>query len=676
MPYSHVKTALEQLQANIKKELLSQNVDVVETMTYGTCRRLIVVGDFALFQKDSEEEITGPPKSVAFKPDGSPTAAAIGFCKSQGVSVDELQVIRTERGEYVGVKKIIKGRKTRDILSDILPSVIKSISFPKMMRWGKNTLKFSRPIKNILCLFDHNPVSFKIAWISSGVFTMGHKTLSPHRIRIDSFSAYKKALKKNKVVFDQVERKKIILKQIQGSLASIEAQIVPDEQLLDKLLYDVECPCVFIGTFPEEYLNLPLEVLSAAMKAGQNLFSVVRGKRQIPYFLGVADSGGDHKEIIRKGNERVLKARLEDAKFFWEQDLKVPLEEKAAQLSHIIFQEKLGSYADKAERLKKISAYLSDKLEIPKEKKQVMKAGELCKVDLLTEMVREFPSLQGKIGGLYARKEGYHASIWKAIYEHYQPNSLDESSPLSIPGAILSIADKIDSIVGVVGIGIEVTGSKDPFGLRRNAQGICKIILEKRLNISLIRLMDKVITVYDGQLEREKSWIKSYCLAFFRDRLQYIFEREGYRYDLINAALSLGIDNIYYSFLRLKALDSLKKSPQFEPMILIAKRVNNILRNQPVYSINPELLAEKEERELYSSFTIIKENVLPMIAKGDFLKAQKIIFQIRSSINNFFDNVLVMTEDKRTRKNRLALLQAISKLLMNVADYSQIVIEG
>jgi len=676
MPSSHVKTALEQLQANIKKELLSQNVDVVEIMTYGTCRRLVVVGDFALSQKDSEEEITGPPKSVAFKPDGSPTAAAIGFCKSQGVSVDELQVIRTERGEYVGVKKIIKGRKTQDILSDIFPSVIKSISFPKMMHWGKNTLKFSRPIKNILCLFDHNPVSFKIAWISSGVFTIGHKILSPDRIRIDSFSDYKKALKKNKVVFDQAERKKIILTQIQKKLAPLEAQIFHDEQLLNKLLYDVECPYVFIGAFPEKYLKLPIEVLSAAMKAGQNLFSVVRGKRQIPYFLGVADSGGDHKEIIRKGNERVLKARLEDANFFWEQDLKLPLEEKAAQLSHVIFQEKLGSYADKAERLKKISAYLSDKLEIPKEKKQVMKAGELCKVDLLTEMVREFPSLQGKIGGLYARKEGYHASIWKAIYEHYQPNSLDEPSPLSTPGAILSIADKIDSIVGVVGIGIEVTGSKDPFGLRRNAQGICKIILEKRLNISLMRLMDKVITVYDGQLEKEKSWIKSYCLAFFRDRLQYIFEREGYRYDLINAALSPGIDSIYYSFLRLKALDSLKKNPQFEPMILIAKRVNNILRNQPGYSINPEILAEKEERELYSSFTIIKENVLPMIAKGDFLKAQKIIFQIRSSINNFFDNVLVMTEDKRTRKNRLALLQAISKLLMNVADYSQIVIEG
>ncbi|MEA2004656.1 MAG: glycine--tRNA ligase subunit beta [Acidobacteriota bacterium] len=676
MPSSHVKTALEQLQANIKKELLSQNVDVVEIMAYGTCRRLVVVGDFALSQKDSEEEITGPPKSVAFKPDGSPTAAAIGFCKSQGVSVDELQVIRTERGEYVGVKKIIKGRETQDILSDILPSVIKSISFPKMMHWGKNTLKFSRPIKNILCLFDHNPVSFKIAWISSGAFTIGHKILSPDRIRIDSFSDYKKALKKNKVVFDQAERKKIILTQIQKKLAPLEAQIFPDEQLLDKLLYDVECPYVFIGAFPEKYLKLPIEVLSAAMKAGQNLFSVVRGKRQIPYFLGVADSGGDHKEIIRKGNERVLKARLEDAKFFWEQDLKVPLEEKAAQLSHIIFQEKLGTYADKAERLKKISAYLSDKLEIPKEKKQVMKAGELCKVDLLTEMVRELPSLQGKIGGLYARKEGCHATIWKAIYEHYQPNSLDEPSPLSIPGAIISIADKIDSIVGVVGIGIEVTGSKDPFGMRRNAQGICKIILEKRLNISLMRLMDKVITVYDGQLEKEKSWIKSYCLAFFRDRLQYIFEREGYRYDLINAALSPGIDNIYYSFLRLKALDSLKKSPQFEPMILIAKRVNNILRDQPAYKINPELLTEKEERELYSSFMIIKENVLPMIAKGDFLKAQKIIFQIRSSINNFFDNVLVMTEDKRTKKNRLALLQAISKLLMNVADYSQIVIEG
>jgi glycyl-tRNA synthetase beta chain len=291
-------------------------------------------------------------------------------------------------------------------------------------------------------------------------------------------------------------------------------------------------------------------------------------------------------------------------------------------------------------------------------------------------MVREFPSLQGNVGGLYAREERYPAPVWKAIYEHYQPVSLDDESPASLTGAILSIADKLDSIVGAVGTGIKVTGSKDPFGLRRNAQGICKVIIERKLCFSFSRLLDKVIAIYGEKLREPKDKIKSYCLEFFSNRLRYIFERQGYRYDLINASVSVGIDNIYHSYLRLKALDSLKESPNFEPLIIIAKRVNNILKDQPLFRVNQALLAEKEERELYTTFSIIKNNVLPLISKGDFPQVQRIIFRIRSSINKFFDNVMVMTDEKRMKRNRLALLQAISKLLILVADYSQIVIEG
>jgi len=291
-------------------------------------------------------------------------------------------------------------------------------------------------------------------------------------------------------------------------------------------------------------------------------------------------------------------------------------------------------------------------------------------------MVREFPSLQGNVGGLYAREEKYPALVWKAVYEHYQPASLDDESPASLTGAVLSIADRLDSIVGVVGTGITVTGSKDPFGLRRNAQGVCKVIIERKLCLSFSRLLDKVIAIYGEKLQEPKEKIKSYCLDFFSNRLRYIFERQGYRYDLISATVSVGIDNIYHSYLRLKALDSLKESPSFEPLIIVAKRVNNILKDQPLFKINQALLAEKEERELYTTFSIIKNNILPLISKGDFSQAQRIIFRVRSSINKFFDNVLVMTDEIGMRRNRLALLQAISKLLFQVADYSQIVIEG
>lgn len=676
MPPSHVAAALSQLDEKFKQELAGQSIDVKKIETYGTCRRLVVFGDFAAKQKDRREEIIGPPKAVAFREDGSPAPAAHGFAKSQGVKIDELDVIKTPKGEYLGIKRTEFGKPTSNILSEILSPIISSLSFPKMMRWGTSSFRFSRPIKNILCIFDEKPLSFSVGGIAAGSTTLGHKIHSPKKIKVKTFREYKAALKKMKVIVNQEERRKMILSQIERKLASLNAKCFPDEELLDRLNYDVEHPFVFMGSFPEDYLSLPIEVLSTAMREGQRLFSVVRDKKQLPFFLGVADGFRDIKSLIQKGNERVLKARLEDAKFFWLQDKKTGLKDKASGLDRVVFQEKLGSYADKTERLSKIVAYLVDKIDVKDVKKQAVQAAELSKVDLLTEMVREFPSLQGKVGGLYARAEGHPASVWKAIYEHYKPLGLEDESPSSITGSILSIADKLDSIVGAVGVGVRVTGSKDPFGLRRNAQGICKIILDKKLNFPFPLLLDKVMDVYGSRIREPESDVKGYCLEFFSNRLRYIFEKRGYRYDIINAAVSVGIENIYHSFLRVKALDSLKDSPNFEPLILIFKRVNNILKDQPPFRINSGLLVEKDERELYTTFCIIRDNVLPLIKNGDFSQAQKIIFRIESSINNFFDNVLVMAEEKRIQRNRLALLQAINKTLFQVADYSQIVIQG
>lgn len=676
MPPSHVKAGLSQLEEKIREELVSQNVEVGKVETLGTCRRLVVEGDFAAGQRDREEEVLGPPRAVAFNPDGSPSPAATGFASAQRVDYKELAVIKTERGEYLGIRKVIKGRPTREILTEILPSLISSLSFPKMMRWRTNGFRFSRPIKNILCLFEEKPLSFSVAGVESGNSTIGHKIHSPRKIRVKNLSEYREMLGEAGVIVDPQERRKMILKQMEQKLGPLKAAWHPDEDLLEGLVYDVEHPLVFLGAFPQEYLSLPLEVLSTAMREGQKLFSVVRDKKQLPLFIGVADSPQDPRELIKKGNERVLRARLEDARFFWKQDRKTELKERVKDLKDIMFQEKLGSYEEKAQRVKKIASYMADKLDAKKVKKNVLQAAELAKVDLLTEMVREFPSLQGKMGGLYSREEGYPALVWRAIYEHYQPVSLDDESPSSQAGAILSIADKIDSIVGVVGIGIRVTGSSDPFGLRRNAQGVCKTIIEKKLSFSFPRLLDKVLTIFGTTLQNPREEVRNSCLDFFTGRLRYIFERQGFRYDLVNAALGAGIDNIYYSYLRVRALDALKDSPNFEPLILIAKRVNNILRGQPACKVNTDLLAEKEERELFTTFSIVKDNVIPLIKKGDFSQVQKIIFRIRSTINKFFDNVLVMAEEKKLRENRLALLQAVSKLLNQVADYSQVVIEG
>lgn len=676
MPASHIHAALTQMEEKIQNELLSVDIRISKLDTFGTCRRLIVMGDFEENQKDKLEQVIGPPKSVAYSKDGKPSPAALGFAKSQGVNINTLEVVQTERGEYIGINKVSKGKMTMDILTEALPQIIESLSFPKMMRWGNNAMRFSRPIKNILCLFGQKRLKFSVARIDSSNSTTGHKIYFPQRIKIKNMSQYKDVLKKNKVIIDPIRRKKMILNQSERKLVSMDAQLFEDDILMEKLCYDVEHPYVFLGEFPQEYLNLPIEVLSTAMKVGQNLFSVVKGRKQLPYFLGVADALNDTRNLIKNGNARVLKARLEDAKFFWEQDVKTPLKKRSKGLDQIIFQKKLGSYEDKVDRLKKIAVYIAGKLELSNEKKEINETAELCKVDLLTEMVREFPSLQGRIGGLYAKYEGYPKNVWKGIYTHYLPQSLEDPSPSSLSGAILSISDKMDSIVGVFGIGEEVSGSKDPFGLRRNAQGVCKIILDKKLNFSFFRLCDRVIAAFGENLEMGKEELKAQCIEFFTNRLQFIFEKWGYRYDLVNAAMAPGIDNIYFTYLKVKALDSLKDSPQFEPLIHIAKRVNNILRDQPKYKVNSDILFEKEERELYTTFTIIRDNVLPLLAAGDYTRAQKMIFRIRSSINTFFDEVMVMTDDKIAKRNRLALLQEISKLFFLIADYSQIVIEG
>jgi len=676
MPSSHVRAGLAQLRDKLKAELEGARIAVTSLETHGTCRRMVLVGELAEKQKDREEVIIGPPRAAAFAAGGAPTAAAKGFARAQNIEVDELEVIATPKGEYVGRKKIMPGKPLREILAPALPKIIASLSFPKMMKWGTGNLKFSRPVKNILCLCGGRPLRFSVEGIQSTGMTSGHRLLAPRRFAVRSWREYRSLLLKNRVILEAPERRRRILGQTEKKLTRLKAELHTDEELLERLVYDVEYPYVIRGSFPAEYLKLPLEVLSVAMREGQKLFSVVCEGRQLPYFLGVADALGDPKSLIRKGNERVLRARLEDARFFWEQDRKISLAKRAAGLGQVVFQEKLGTYAEKTERLRQLVSLLCDKLDEKALKKDAVAAAELCKVDLLTEMVREFPSLQGKVGGLYAAAEGYPQAVWRAIYEHYQPLSLEDAAPVSPAGALLSLADKVDSIVGAVGIGVAISGSSDPFGLRRNANGSCKIILDGKLDFSFGRLLEKAIAGYGGLLERPAEEVAAACSAFFEQRLRFILETQGYRYDLVNAALGAGLDNIYHAYLRLRALHALQKSPQFEPLILMAKRVSNILRGLPAYELNADLFGEKEERELHSTLSIVRENIRPLLAKGEFHNAQSLIFRLEAPLGVFFDRVLVMAEDKQVRQNRLALLQEIRKVLSQVADYSRVVVEG
>ena len=678
MPPSHIIVALKQIHERFSAEMAAHGIKFIKDQpkVFGTCRRLILEADLVEKQPDRENLITGPPKAAAFDLQGNPTKAAIGFARSRNVDIGALEVVETEKGEYVAVKTREAGRPTAEILTipDIWTRIITTMTFPKAMRWGENPLRFTRPIKNILCLWDGRTLPISIGGIKAGDRTSGHRLHFPEFFQVGSFKEYTRELRSRKVVIDFDERLAGILDQMTKKLAPLEAEVFPDPELLDKMAWDVERPLVVLGSFPKEYLRLPIEVLSTAMKKGQNLFSVVKGKRQMPHFLGVADAYRDAKSLIRKGNERVLVARLEDASFFWEEDTKVPLKERAGGLAEVVFQEKLGTYADKAFRLKKSAAYLADRLLKPALEAYLTEAASLCKVDLITDMVREFPSLQGQVGGLYLKKEKYPDAVWRAVYEHYLPGGAEDPIPSSTTGIILSLADKLDSIVGVVGLGVEVTGSRDPFGLRRNALGICRIILEKKLNFSFTRLLDQVYKRFGDQLELSRVEVRNYCLEFFKGRLQHIYEKEGFRYDLVRAALEPGMDNILHTKGRLKALDGLKASPDFEPMIQIAKRVNNILKDQPKYKVDPGLLKEKEERELHTSLEIVRQNIDSILPKGEFARAQKMIYRMKSTIHTFFDEILVMAEDNQLRRNRLALLQEISDLLSKIADYSLVVL--
>ncbi len=676
MPYAHVKLAHDQLINLFRQELTEARIKIKELRTSGTCRRLVVVADIEEKQSDREDIILGPPKKVAFTEDNKFTNAAFGFARAHNISVEDLEIISTPKGDYLGFKKKEEGQPAKKILPEVIPRVLSSLSFPKMMRWNEGMGRFSRPVKNLMALLDGEPLQFAYLDWPVRPFTFGHRFHSPLQLTVKSWKEYIDALRKNKVIVEPEERRRIILEGAKKLLEPYGAQLYPDDELLERLVNDVEHPFVILGSFPEKYLALPIEIISTVLREGQKLFSVTRQGKQLPLFVGVADQIADPKFLIRQGYERVLKARLEDALFFWEQDLKVPLKERVDQLARIVFQEKLGTYLEKTERLKKLVVFLGQQLGEKEILKTSLQAAELCKTDLLTEMVREFPSLQGKVGGLYCRVQNYPPSVAKAIYEHYQPQSLDEPSPSSLEGAILALADKIDSLVGAIGLGAEISGSGDPLGLRRYAHGICKIILDHRLRLSLTKLIRKSIHLYGEKLcLNEKETVEA-CLGFFTQRLRFIYEKNGFRYDLINASLQTGIDDIYLSFLRLKALEELKSSPAFEPFVLMVRRVNNILRGQPVFKFNEQLLKEKAEKELQAAFEIVKENALPLIQQGEFSKAQKIVFKLQSPLNNFFDKVLVMVEDRKLRQNRLALLHNIRDFLFKIADFSQIVLAG
>lgn len=678
IPARFLPPVLEEIKEIAKRELQENRITFGEMISMATPRRItLCVKNVSDKQFDTKLQILGPPKKDAFNPDGSPTKAALGFAKSHNVDISEIKVVKTERGEYAAVEKEIKGEDSKKVLSRILPKLILSLSFPKTMRWADLDIRFARPIHWIVALLGGEVIEFELGNIRSGNKTFGHRFMAPDPIEVRDFEGYKEALKKAYVIVDPEERRSIIQREIQALAEEVGGEILKDDELLETNTFLVEYPVALRGRFSEEYLSLPKEVLVNAMKEHQKYFSVVDKKGNLlPYFIAISNTRARDMNVVVTGNERVLKARLADAKFFYEDDKKYPLESRVEKLKGIIFQSKLGSIYDKVMRIEALSEFISEKVR-PDLKNTVKRAAYLSKADLVTQMVGEFPKLQGIMGREYAIIHGESKDVAEAIREHYLPVYAGDVLPSTDAGAILGIADRIDTIVGIFGVGEAPTGAADPYGLRRAAIGLIQILLDKKYRLSIEEIVGKSIDLFDGKIERPANVVKSEVIEFIRMRQKFHLLSQGLSTDIIDAVLEALYDDVYDASERAKALSSFKNREDFAELVTAFKRVISIVQNANPAEIGKEIikeeLKEEAEKKLFDVYRNLLEKMNYIIERRDYEAALSELVKIKGPVDTFFNNVLVMCEDLKLRANRLALLRELSKLFLRIADFSKIV---
>ncbi len=675
MPYNHVKEGIEQLSAGIKKLLDEKRIQYSEIRGMGTSRRLsIYVKDIGVEEIPEEEVIVGPPLQIAIDKDGKPTQALLGFLKAKNATLSDVEYLDTEKGTYVSLKRRASAKKTKEILEERLPDLILSLYFPKTMRW-EGGIRFTRPIRNLLCIIGEEMVNFSIGSISSSRFTFGHRIWGKERIHIHLPEEYYEKLKESYVIVDPEERKELIVKEIERIEKEKGGKAVVNEEIIDYWVYTVEFPFLFSGSFRKEHLNLPLEIIGYVIEKNQRFIPIKNEDGSyLPYFIGVADTADDLKGYIKRGAERVINARLIDARFFWQKDREIPFEVRWQDLSKVIYHEKLGTYLDKSQRITELSIFLANELGVH-DIDAIRMASQYCKVDLVTEIVKEFPALQGIMGGLYLREEGYPENVWKAVYEHYKPITLEDSPPSTIEGAIVSIADKIDHIVGAFGIGIEFSGSSDPFALRKAGLGLCKTIIHHKISTSINKIVEIAIQILNNLIKRDQNEVKEQILQFIDERLEYIFhDWMGFSYDYVKAVFASGTENIYNLYLKLKAIEKIKGTEYLKALVFAHKRIKNIISGQPFAITKEELFIQKEEKELWEIYKELERDASNFFKEGNFEAILELLLQVEPFVSRFFDKVLVMVEDMDIRKNRISLLSSINTLFLMVADFSQIVV--
>jgi len=681
IPAQYMENALKNLNQLAQKYLEEARINYKEIKVYGTPRRLILfIFHIKEKQKDIFQKIKGPAYSIAYNKDAQPQKPALKFAQSQKVKVEDLIVEDTEKGKYIFAPKSITGQPTIDILPQVFPKIIKGMQFPKSMRWGEKSLRFIRPIRWILALYGKEIVKFNLNGLNSENITYGHKLLAPQKIEISSAQEYFKKLEKNYVIIDPQIRENIIKTDIKQIIKEIGGKKIINEKQLKEIVNLVEYPSAILGRYDKKYLELPRDVLTVVMEKHQKYFPVFKNKEELlPLFIVIINNSKKHASKIREGNENVLRARLEDAKFFYQEDLKVPLEKRVDKLKNVIFQENLGSLFDKTKRLELLSDYISDKLHVEqKVKKVLLRSAHLCKADLVSEMVKEFPELQGIMGKEYAIISCEGKEVAEAIFEHYLPRFSGGRLPLTKSGMILGIADKVDSIIGCFVMGLTPTGSQDPYGLRRQSRGKIAIILKNNLKISLKDIIQKSLSLYKEsnsvELKIDENGIISQVLYFLKQRVKNIFLEEGIRYDVIDAVLAVesGGDVVDIKN-RIEAIEELYNQPIFRKILNSSNRVLNLSKNSEETEIDQSLLKEEAELNLFHNYESIYPQIKKFISNKEYKKIFKLLGGLCEPVDEFFDRVLVMDKDKNIRKNRIALIKKIGILFNQVADLSKII---
>jgi glycyl-tRNA synthetase beta chain len=676
LPPHFIPQAINQLKEGAERLLDQKDISFSRVSAYGTPRRLVLyIEDIAPIQKEKILEIKGPPYHIAFDDKGNPTQSALGFARSQGVEVGELIVKEDKQGKYVYALKKEAGRPTEEILKEILPELFSSIFLPKSMRWDASGLRFIRPIRWLLALLGNDILEFRLGDLLSSNKTFLERYLK-EEFTPNSIEEYFEKLRDKGIVLEPDKRKEIILNGARELAEGVGGKIAVNEELLEKVTFLNEKPHPFLGRIDERFLNLPKEVIITAMQSYLNLFPIVDEEGKLfPYFVGVRDGDEEGLENVVEGYEEVLKARLADAHFFFEEDLKITLEERSKQLNGIIFLGGLGTIADKVERMISVISSLPIDDDI---KEKAIRVARLCRADLTTNMVKEFPDLQGVIGRCYALLQGEDEDVANAIYESYQ-YSLSPDGIWTPLGRLISLVDKMDTLVGAFHLGLQPTGSSDPFALRRACQTVIDILREEE-KIQFKDLLEKLIQTYTEKGIEPKGMDE--LREFIKNRIGLSLREMGVRYDIVNAVLAGDLDDIRDVFQRALALEELREKEEFIPTIMASVRLINILRQgerrgeKIGEEVKEELLLLPEEKGLYEQGAKVKEKVEKLRENGDYKAVFLELSSLKDLINRFFDKVLVMTEDDELRANRLALVNSVWQMFFLFGDLSQIVIEG